>query len=138
MKTLRKIVMVVFGGLAVLGLQVLPAAAGGGRGSVPDNGPRSLAPYFTPATATPKAPDNDGFLQRWLLLEPEQQCRVYGWLRPDHALYRVFSRAIHRSSARRRQGDGIRRSTRLARAGLFPVQREALSLRVWPEQAGLR
>jgi hypothetical protein len=32
--------------------------------------PRSLAPYFTPATASPKTPDADGFLQRWLLLEP--------------------------------------------------------------------
>ena len=32
--------------------------------------PRSLAPYFTPANASPKAPDRDGFLQRWLLLEP--------------------------------------------------------------------
>ncbi len=31
---------------------------------------RSLAPYFTPATSSPKAPDADGFLQRWLLLEP--------------------------------------------------------------------
>lgn len=30
----------------------------------------SLAPYFVPATAAPKAPDPDGFLQRWLLLEP--------------------------------------------------------------------
>lgn len=28
------------------------------------------APVFTPATAAPKAPDSDGFLQRWLLLEP--------------------------------------------------------------------
>jgi hypothetical protein len=31
---------------------------------------RSLAPYFTPATSSPKAPDAEGFLQRWLLLEP--------------------------------------------------------------------
>jgi hypothetical protein len=30
----------------------------------------TLAPFFTPATATPKAVDADGFLQRWLLLEP--------------------------------------------------------------------
>ena len=29
-----------------------------------------LAPYFISATAEPKAPDSDGFLQRWLLLEP--------------------------------------------------------------------
>ncbi len=36
----------------------------------PDAAPRSIAPYFTPATSAPKAPDADGFLQRWLLLEP--------------------------------------------------------------------
>ena len=60
MNTLRKIVMPIFGVLAVL---VVSSAA-------PDNAPRSLAPCFTPATPPPKAPDNDGFLQRWLLLEP--------------------------------------------------------------------
>lgn len=32
--------------------------------------PGSLAPYFTPATPAPKAPDRDGFIQRWWLLEP--------------------------------------------------------------------
>jgi len=32
--------------------------------------PANLAPLFTPAIAAPKAPDADGFLQRWLLLEP--------------------------------------------------------------------
>lgn len=31
---------------------------------------RTLLPYFTPATSQPKAPDADGFLQRWMLLEP--------------------------------------------------------------------
>ena len=36
----------------------------------PGTAPRTLAPYFTPATTAPKAPDADGFLQRWLLLEP--------------------------------------------------------------------
>lgn len=34
------------------------------------NAPRTLAPYFVPATAGPKTPDADGFLRRWLLLEP--------------------------------------------------------------------
>jgi hypothetical protein len=71
MSTHRKILMPAFGVLAVLALQVSSATAGGGgRGSPPDNGPRSIAPYFTPATSSPKAPDSDGFLQRWLLLEP--------------------------------------------------------------------
>jgi hypothetical protein len=32
--------------------------------------PRTIAPYFIPAAALPKHPDADGFLQRWLLLEP--------------------------------------------------------------------
>jgi hypothetical protein len=36
----------------------------------PESPPHGLAPYFTPATASPKSPDKDGFLQRWLLLEP--------------------------------------------------------------------
>lgn len=31
---------------------------------------RSLAPYFVPATKSKKTPDQDGFIQRWLLLEP--------------------------------------------------------------------
>ena len=40
-----------------------------GRSFTPDH-PHRLAPYFTPASSTPKSPDQDGFLQRWLLLEP--------------------------------------------------------------------
>jgi hypothetical protein len=36
----------------------------------PPPAPASLAPYFTPASPAPRAPDADGFLQRWLLLEP--------------------------------------------------------------------
>lgn len=31
---------------------------------------RSIAAYFTPATGKPKTPNDEGFLQRWLLLEP--------------------------------------------------------------------
>ena len=31
---------------------------------------RSIAPYFTPATTKEMTPDSDGFIQRWLLLEP--------------------------------------------------------------------
>jgi hypothetical protein len=62
MNTFRKIAMLVFGVLAVVTFQVFSAAT--------NDAPRSIAPYFTPATSSPKAPDTDGFLQRWLLLEP--------------------------------------------------------------------
>jgi hypothetical protein len=62
MNPLRKIVVVVFGVLAVLAFQASTVAQ--------DSTGRSLAPYFSPATPSPKAPDNDGFLRRWLLLEP--------------------------------------------------------------------
>jgi hypothetical protein len=63
MNTLRKITMRVTGVLAVLSLQVISGAA-------PDDIPRGIGPYFTPATSSPKPPDPEGFLQRWLLLEP--------------------------------------------------------------------
>ena len=50
-------------GLAVLsGLHAIAADG--------PSAPPSLAPYFTPAATAPKAPDADGFIQRWLLLEP--------------------------------------------------------------------
>lgn len=42
-----------------------PALAAGGSPA-----PQGLATFFEPATSAPKAPDADGFLQRWLLLEP--------------------------------------------------------------------
>jgi hypothetical protein len=69
MKTLRKIVML-GAAQAVLTFQVFSAASGSGAPAAPDDGPRTIAPYFTPAGSSPRAPDTDGFLQRWLLLEP--------------------------------------------------------------------
>ncbi len=57
--------------LAGLGLQAQPVTSGrqmddpAKRDTV-----RSIAPYFTPATKSKKTPDADGFIQRWLLLEP--------------------------------------------------------------------
>jgi hypothetical protein len=88
MNTLHKNVMLIFGVLAVLAFQAnsvaqdgpAPGAAPGGppgaaapgragRSSTPDH-PHNLDPYFTPATAFHKSPDKDGFLQRWLLLDP--------------------------------------------------------------------
>lgn len=60
MTTLRKVLSLVSAFLAV---PAFPICAAG-----PDA--PGLAPYFSPSTPSPKAPDADGFLQRWLLLEP--------------------------------------------------------------------
>jgi hypothetical protein len=65
MNTLRKIAMLGIGVLAVPVFLAAPASA-----AAPGDAPRSIAPYFTAAASAPKAPDADGFLQRWLLLEP--------------------------------------------------------------------
>lgn len=35
-----------------------------------DPKPRTLSPYFTKATTAPKPVDRDGFIRRWMLLEP--------------------------------------------------------------------
>ena len=88
MNALRKIMLLGFGVVAVLALQAnstgqdapapgtAPRSPDGpaatdrpGRSFTPEH-PHNLAPYFTPATSSPKSPDKDGFLQRWLLLDP--------------------------------------------------------------------
>lgn len=46
------------------------AAAAPGAAQEARPAPTGLAPYFVAPTPGPKAPDADGFLQRWLLLEP--------------------------------------------------------------------
>lgn len=40
------------------------------NGAAQSDTTRSIAPYFIPATSSKKAPDSEGFIQRWLLLEP--------------------------------------------------------------------
>lgn len=54
--------------LIVIALRL--GAASPSIASPPPAAPPALAAYFAPATAAPKVPDSDGFLQRWLLLEP--------------------------------------------------------------------
>jgi hypothetical protein len=87
MITFRKTVILVLGLLVLSAFQGCSAAIGsdvrgqttGGaaqgqttnaRGQTSSSAPRSIAPYFTLATPGAEAPDPDGFLQRWLLLEP--------------------------------------------------------------------
>jgi hypothetical protein len=52
-----------------------PPSAGPGQGTgrsaqLVDPRPRKLSPYFARATAASRPVDRDGFIQRWLLLEP--------------------------------------------------------------------
>lgn len=58
--------------LAELGLQAQPGTPGRQMDdpALTDTTGRSIAAYFTPATQSKKTPDADGFIQRWLLLEP--------------------------------------------------------------------
>ena len=71
MKIIRNIMMPVFGIFVVLALQGYSGAFNSAvRGTTTSDTTRSIAPYFRPVTSSTKAPDADGFLQRWLLLEP--------------------------------------------------------------------
>lgn len=47
------------------------AVSGGRIDKITDNDTaRSISPFFIPATTSKKTPDPEGFIQRWLLLEP--------------------------------------------------------------------
>ena len=71
MKTFRNILMLVFVFLFVSAFLVWPVATFGDDNNTTKNDTdRTITPYFIPATSLPKTPDADGFLQRWLLLEP--------------------------------------------------------------------
>lgn len=58
--------------LATLGLQAQPVTTGRQMKdpALTDTAGRSIAAYFAPATKAAKKPDAEGFIQRWLLLEP--------------------------------------------------------------------
>ena len=47
-----------------------PDRRAGRSAQLVDPKPRTLSPYFTAATSSPKPVDRDGFIQRWILLEP--------------------------------------------------------------------
>jgi hypothetical protein len=68
MNIFRNIMMLVFSLFVVLAFQECRAASVGAAGSTTTT--RSISPCFKPATSSPKALCAEGFLQRWLLLEP--------------------------------------------------------------------
>jgi hypothetical protein len=77
--------------LAALGLQAQTVTSGrpmddpAKRDTV-----RSIAPYFTPATTKKKTPDAEGFIQRWLLLEPINKPNRSNTVFTDSYIRKVF------------------------------------------------
>jgi hypothetical protein len=71
MNMLRKTMMLLFGLLVVLDSQGCFAASNNASDtSAANKAKNGFSTYFIPATSTPKTPDAEGFLQRWMLLEP--------------------------------------------------------------------
>src|ERR1044071_4142443 len=53
-------------------------------------GDTTIAPYFTTATTSKKTPDAEGFLQRWLLLEPINKPNRSNTVFTDSYIRRAF------------------------------------------------
>jgi hypothetical protein len=68
----RSALLLAAGFVILLGLRLQGQSATSGKIDVitENDTVRSIAPFFTPATASKKAPNAEGFIQRWLLLEP--------------------------------------------------------------------
>ncbi|MBN2513771.1 MAG: hypothetical protein JXB18_12605 [Sedimentisphaerales bacterium] len=74
MNTFRNIILLIFSILFVMLFEGCSAGPGSTAESPKaSEARRSIEPYFTAAASGAKSPDADGFLQRWLLLEPITQ-----------------------------------------------------------------
>jgi hypothetical protein len=104
MKKFHCIALPAFVVLVLLAPHILSAASGYGTpaiessGTVPDaaigDTTRGFAQYFTPASAAPAAPDADGFLGRWLLLEPISKPNRSNTVFTDSYIRDVFNTAF--------------------------------------------
>jgi hypothetical protein len=70
MKMFPNILMPVFGFIVISTFSVWSVEPVSADSKTMESDNRTIAPYFIPSTSSPKVPDADGFLQRWLLLEP--------------------------------------------------------------------
>ena len=88
----RSIDTMVLGILLVLAPQLCSAASGGSaRSTITVDTTRSIAQYFTPATSGATAPDANGFLQRWLLLDPISKPNRTNTVFTDSYIRKAFS-----------------------------------------------
>ncbi|MBN2001303.1 acetylxylan esterase [candidate division KSB1 bacterium] len=87
-KSVMMAVIMILIGLASQGYSATP---GGSNSSMTDSDASdSSVIYFKPVTLSPKAPDGDGFLQRWLLLEPIDKPNRTNTVFTDSYLREVF------------------------------------------------
>ena len=77
--------------LASIGYQSCTAQAPNKTTTAKSENSQSISPYFTEATKTVKTPDADGFLQRWLLLEPINKPNRTNTVFTDSYLRTAFS-----------------------------------------------
>ena len=78
--------------LATFGFQGSYAASGSAIGAMAQTDTtRTLAPYFTPATTKTVTPDAQGFIRRWLLLEPISKPNRSNTVFTDSYLRTAFS-----------------------------------------------
>ncbi|MDQ3845538.1 MAG: acetylxylan esterase [Bacteroidota bacterium] len=88
-KTLLTVMSLVI--LAGFGLQGCSATSKGKTVSTAKSDTtRSIAAYFTPGTAKPKTPNAEGFIQRWLLLEPINKPNRSNTVFTDSYIRRAF------------------------------------------------
>ena len=77
--------------LAGFGLQGCSATSKGKTGSTAKSDTaRSIAAYFAPATTSKKIPNSEGFIQRWLLLEPINKPNRSNTVFTDSYIRRAF------------------------------------------------
>lgn len=92
MNIFRSFLILILGILVAMELQSCSAASESvsGRKTI-SNAPPDMAQYFTPATSSSKSPDAEGFLQRWMLLEPINKPNRSNTVFTDSYLRNVFN-----------------------------------------------
>ena len=92
MKIFKNIMMLGVGIFVALMLQGNADVPGtDAHGSTASDTVRSIAPYFTPVKSSSKSPDSEGFIQRWLLLEPINKPNRSNTVFTDSYIRKVFN-----------------------------------------------
>jgi hypothetical protein len=87
MNKFRRFMMLISGVLAVLVFLGNSCISG----NAAKDTTRSIAPFFVKASSSPKKPDKEGFLQRWLLLEPINKPNRTNTVFVDSYIRKVFN-----------------------------------------------